>query len=151
MIAEELVPFIDERYRTMQSYQARAITGPDLAGYSAIYTAVTHPGTFGFVAGQSTHLFGPLGGEDLIRQIRKTPNADTRFLLIWGKYDIRGRGVQRRPGMMDWRKDSRDFLALLQSLGWSAQGREVSEGWGWSSWRNSFEDVLEWFLRTPVQ
>ena len=151
MIAEELVPLIDERYRTIQSYHARAIAGPDLAGYSAIHTAITYPRTFGFVAGQSTHLFGPLGGEELTRQIRQTPSFDARFLLIWGKYDLRGRGVQRRPGMMDWRKDGRDFVALLQSQGWSAQGREVAEGWGWSSWRDSFEDVLEGFLQAPVQ
>jgi enterochelin esterase-like enzyme/outer membrane protein assembly factor BamB len=146
MVVRELIPRVDDSFRTLAMPAGRAILGPHTAGYAAVYAAFKYPNTFGKVAGQSTHLFGPLGGADLVRMVRSSPHLGIRFYFGWGTYDLRGRGVQRRPGMMDWRKDSMDFVHLLAGKGYDVTGREYHQGWGWSSWRNYIGDILEHFF-----
>ncbi len=147
MIVRELVPLIDRTYRTMASASERAFMGADAAGYAGFYAAFKFPGTFGMVAGQSTYLFNPVGGEQLRRLVNATPRFGARFYLGWGTYDLRGRGVQRRPGMMDWRKDSEDFVRLLRSKDYAVTGEQFNEAWGWSSWRNYNGRILEHFFK----
>lgn len=147
MIATELVALVDRTYRTLATPSYRAFLGADAAGYAGFYTAFKYPGVFGMVAGQSTYLFNPVGGEQLRRLVNATRKFEARFYLGWGAYDLRGRGVQRRPGMMDWRKDSRDFLQLLRDKGYDVTGRQFNEAWGWSSWRNYTGQILVHFFK----
>jgi enterochelin esterase-like enzyme/outer membrane protein assembly factor BamB len=147
MIVRELVPLIDRSYRTLAVPSERAFMGADAAGYAGFYSAFKFPGTFGMVAGQSTYLFNPVGGEQLRRLVNATPRFAARFYLSWGTYDLRGRGVQRRRGMMDWRKDNQDFLELLRTRGFAVTGEQFNEGWGWSSWRNYTGRILEHFFK----
>lgn len=147
MIVHELVPLIDRSYRTSAKPSERAFMGADAAGYAGFYAAFKFPGTFGMVGGQSTYLFNAVGGEQLRSLVNATAPFAARFYLGWGTYDLRGRGVQRRPGMMDWRKDNEDFLRLLRSRGFTVTGEQLNEAWGWSSWRNYNGRILEHFFK----
>jgi hypothetical protein len=49
-VCEEVVGFVDERYRTMPSRQHRAITGKSSGGYGAMVTALLRPDLFAHLA-----------------------------------------------------------------------------------------------------
>ena len=151
MIVTELVPSIDRSYRTLARAPERAFLGADAAAYAGFYSAFKYPGTFGMVGGQSTYLFNPVGGQQLRQLVKASPRFEARFFLGWGAYDLRGRGVQRRPGMMDWRKDSEDFLRLLRSKGYEVTGEQFNEAWGWSSWRNYTGLILKHFFKAELK
>lgn len=63
-IAEEVLPYIDEHYRTREDKEGRAITGLSMGGHGALYLALKHSEKFGAVGSMS-------GGVDL----RPFPNA----------------------------------------------------------------------------
>lgn len=48
-VSQELVPFIDKRYRTIPKPEARGISGHFLGGYAAFKLAMFHPEIFGSV------------------------------------------------------------------------------------------------------
>lgn len=62
-IIDELVPYIDANYPTVQQPSHRAITGLSMGGHGALWLAIRHPETFGNVGSTS-------GGVD----IRPFPN-----------------------------------------------------------------------------
>lgn len=52
-IAEDLVNYIDSKYRTIPGREARGITGQSMGAYGALYIAMTRPNVFGSVAAVS--------------------------------------------------------------------------------------------------
>ena len=46
-IGEEVVAFVDTRFRTVARKNARAITGLSMGGFGALHIALNHPDTFG--------------------------------------------------------------------------------------------------------
>lgn len=56
-LVEELVPFIDDRYRTRPEPAYRAISGKSSGGYGALVQAMRHPETFGMVVSHSGDLY----------------------------------------------------------------------------------------------
>jgi predicted alpha/beta superfamily hydrolase len=53
-IVEELVPWVDARYRTLPDAGNRVIAGSSLGGLISLYIAFSHPGVFGGVGAFST-------------------------------------------------------------------------------------------------
>jgi hypothetical protein len=64
-ITRELVPAIDQRFRTRTSASARAAVGDMIGGYAAIKLAMDYPGLFGSV--YAMHPFGTATGETLMQ------------------------------------------------------------------------------------
>src|SRR5688500_15413362 len=82
-ILEELLPDVQQRYRTLEARYARAIAGLSMGGYGAIKLGLKSPQTFSFAASmsgafgitrlteeevpeswrESLKLFGPVGSE----------------------------------------------------------------------------------------
>lgn len=56
-IIQELVPYVDENYRTLAECNARAVVGKSSGGYGAIILAMRHPETFGIMASHSGDLY----------------------------------------------------------------------------------------------
>src|ERR1051325_1466586 len=104
-ILKELIPDVDQRYRTIQARYGRAIAGLSMGGYGAIKFGLKSPATFvfaGSVSGafgvtrfsekdipnnwqDSIKLFGPLGSEtrkanDVFDLIRNVSADRVRFL-----------------------------------------------------------------------
>lgn len=63
-ITQELIPTIDQRFRTQQSTHARAAVGDMIGAYAAIKLAMDYPGLFGSV--YAMHPFGTATGETLM-------------------------------------------------------------------------------------
>lgn len=64
-ITQELVPAVDQRFRTNTSAAARAAIGDMIGGYAAIKLAMDYPGLFGSV--YAMHPFGTATGETLMQ------------------------------------------------------------------------------------
>ncbi len=52
-IAIELIEYIDKNYRTLASKDFRAISGLSMGGHGALFLAIRHSKTFGYVGSQS--------------------------------------------------------------------------------------------------
>jgi S-formylglutathione hydrolase FrmB len=52
-ILQELMPDVDQRFRTIQSRYGRAIAGLSMGGYGAVKFGLKYPATFAFVASMS--------------------------------------------------------------------------------------------------
>ncbi|MGH9406132.1 MAG: alpha/beta hydrolase [Terriglobia bacterium] len=57
---QELVPYIDGKYRTIKSPAARGITGVSMGGYGALHLAMRHPDVFGSASAQGAALVAHL-------------------------------------------------------------------------------------------
>jgi len=141
MFVEELIPKIDATYRTLATPASRLFMGADEGGYAAIYAALKYPGTASMIAGQSTHSYAGSGGEELIARIKETEKLDLDFYLDWAKYGQRGQGFS-------WSDDNKRLVKLLEGKGYRVESREVHEGFGWASWRNRTDHILEKFFGT---
>ncbi len=56
-VADDLVAWVDTRYRTLADREHRAIVGVSMGGYGALSLALTHPGRFGAAVSLSGALF----------------------------------------------------------------------------------------------
>lgn len=63
-ITQELIPAIDQRFRTYKTADARAAVGDMIGAYAAIKLAMDYPGIFGSV--YAMHPFGTATGETLM-------------------------------------------------------------------------------------
>lgn len=143
MIAEKLAPFIDEKYRTIATPEARAILGGDEGGYSALYTGFRHPNVFGKIAGQSVCPIAE-GGPELVELAQKSPVLPLRLYLDWGTYDYRYASYE-----YDARRFSQSFVKMLRGKNYQVAGGEVNEGSDYASWRRRTDRILEAFFPIP--
>jgi len=143
MVAEKLVPFIDEKYRTTATPEARAILGGDEGGYSALYIGFRHPKVFWKVAGQSVCPIAD-GGPELVELVQKSPALPLRLYMDWGTYDYRYASYE-----YDARGFSQSFTKLLQGKKYQIAGGEVNEGSDYASWRRRTDKILQAFF--PAQ
>lgn len=60
-IIKGLIPYVDEKYRTMHTRHGRAIAGLSMGGYGAMKFAVKYPQLFFYGASFSGALYAPLG------------------------------------------------------------------------------------------
>jgi S-formylglutathione hydrolase FrmB len=58
-IIDDLIPFVDKKYRTLSTRHGRAIAGCSMGGYGAIKLAVKYPGKFYYAASFSGGLAVP--------------------------------------------------------------------------------------------
>ncbi len=157
-VAEQIVPAIDERYRTLAQPESRASVGAGAAGYAALYAALRHPGLFGRVASQSTFLLtmqtmpllhmiggppggGPPGGAAPGPPAGATLEQPPAVFLEWGIYDQRS-----EVESWDFRLENQKLAQLLESRGFEVTAIEVADGTGWASWHNRNDKVLEWLF-----
>ena len=138
MWAEELVPFIDEHYRTIPSPQARASVGGGDHGFTAAYVVFKKPGVAGKLASQS---IGGLSFEDkkggVERLVRSPSEQPLVVYMDWGLYDM-----QNPQEAWDRRSQEREFKQFLVRHGYDVRGDQVHDGTGWSSWKNRTDRVL---------
>lgn len=145
MYAEELLQHIDQKYRTEASADSRVIMGGDEGGFAAFYAAFNYPDVFRNVAGQSTHLHRPDGGDALTTIVRESERLPIHIYLDWGTYDL------VYPNGLSWPQLNEDFVKLLKEKGYSVVAQKVNDGFGWAGWRNRTDKILKTFFPLKVQ
>ncbi len=131
-IVSELVPHIDETYRTMSEPSKRGIMGASLGGLISFYISYEHPDLFGFCAGQSSAFY--IFESRMISAIADGPKKELRFYLDWGTYETR---------IMQSNYEMRD---ALMAKGYALEQFEYHEGHSWGSWRAHTDDILKTFF-----
>ena len=111
-MVEELVPFIDAHYRTLDEPSQRAALGGSRGGLAAADLAYSHPEVFGF----ATALTPATSGTNFNQMIATNPARPVRFYVLVGLYDVR------------WAKDGFELRDALDQAGYDFAYLEVPEG-----------------------
>ncbi|MBT5710328.1 PQQ-binding-like beta-propeller repeat protein [Candidatus Poribacteria bacterium] len=140
MVAEQLVPFIDRRYRTQTSASARASIGMGVTGSLSLHLAFRYPDVFGKVASQSP-LFLSIHEKELWSILPNAESVPMQIYLDWGKY-----GARSPLEGWDMAVESRKLRTLLEGRGYAPTGGEAHEAFSWESWRNRTDRIFEAFF-----
>jgi len=136
MLATELVPELEARYRLSSSPADRGLAGIRGFGLSAAYGVVAHPDVFGKAAVQSASL------EDVTRhalfaRLDASPPGDALFYVDWNRYE----SFDADSGY-DFGAYAATLTSALTAAGCRVTGGEALDGHGWGSWRSRTDDVL---------
>jgi enterochelin esterase-like enzyme len=122
MVAEQLVPEIDRRYRTQVSPGQRTVAGAGEGAYSSFEIGLRYPHLFGNVVSQSLEAIGK-GDRQLLDTIELLPGQPLRIYLEWGNYDP----VDPRNGA-DGAGFNRRLKRALETNGYDVTSREWNDG-----------------------
>jgi len=129
-VVDELVPYIDSRYRIKPDPASRAMLGASNSGNIALWIGLHHPEVFGNIAAQSSNV------ETSISTAFETgPKLDLKFYLDLGTYDI--------PVLIPLVRNLRE---ILDGRGYELQYHEFHEGHSWGNWRAHVDDALKMFF-----
>ena len=159
-ILQELIPDVQQRYRTIEARYARAIAGLSMGGYGAIKFGLKSPHTFVLAASmsgvfaitrfseqevpelwrESLKLFGPLGSDtrrtnDLFETIQNLPAARISSLPYF-YFDC---GTEDSPLIFP---SNRELAALMFEKKIPHEYRELPGDHSWGYWDNQVQEIL---------
>jgi len=160
-IIKELIPDVQQRYRTIESRYGRGIAGLSMGGYGAIKFGLKSPATFTFAASlsgafsvtrlteadgnprweTSEKVFGPSGSEarkanDLFELIEKLPPAQVSALPYF-YFDCGTEDSLRNFSA------NRQLSALMYEKKITHEYRELPGDHSWAYWDQQIPHVLE--------
>jgi enterochelin esterase-like enzyme len=122
MIATQLVPWIDQQFRTSSDTSKRIILGVDEAGFASLEIGLRHPQIFGGIISHS--IFALTGGDqELLKLIDQSGKSNQRFYLDWGTYDAR-----RQADGLDVSGFTKAVRDRLKSNGQNVYSHESHDG-----------------------
>jgi enterochelin esterase-like enzyme len=152
-VAQELVPWMGERYAISKDPSRSVVTGVSRGGLAAAYRGLRHPDLFGNVLAQSgafwwypeadqdkrTRRQGPDRLVDretgwLTRQFAHEGRKPVRFYVEAGRFEV--------GGWASIRSESRRLRDVLESKGYPVTYHEFSGGHDYYCWRGGFADGL---------
>ena len=131
-IVNELMPYVDSRYRTKRDPTNRAVLGASNGGNISLWLGYNYPNVFGNVAAQSSYIMSQISSA-----FQSSPRLKLKLYLDLGTYDI----ALLIPLV-------RDFIPILQSKGYSFRYHEYHEGHSWGNWRAHIDNAHEFFFST---
>ena len=143
MLASEIKPFIDTRYRTLQDPMHTGTGGSSLGGLVSMYLGLTYPHIFGKVAALSPSVWW--NSKAILQLVAETTPKPR--LKIW--LDI---GTREKPGAV---ADTEQLRDALLSKGWSlkedlhflkATGARHDE----ASWAERVGPMLEYLFPAAI-
>jgi enterochelin esterase family protein len=137
MLVEELVPFLESKYRLEKKAASRAVFGAEGFGLTAAYVALAHPEVFGKAGAYSVHLGA--GSIDPLMELVEGPRREgVEFFVAWNRWDVR-----RPAGGYDLQGDSQRLMKALEGRGYEVSGGEQKDSFGWGSARAVGDELLE--------
>jgi enterochelin esterase-like enzyme len=127
-VADELVPWIDSRYRTVRNPAGRCIMGASLGGLTALNAVRLQPGVFGLCASQSGAFW--IEDKKIVGLVREAKVSNLRVYLDWGSYEPSIPAINVR------------VADILRSKGCDVKTRVWHEGHSWGSWRGHLAELL---------
>jgi enterochelin esterase-like enzyme len=143
-LADELVPYVDARYRTRTGPADRLIVGDSYGGLIATYVGFARPEVFGKAYSQSG--YHSFQGDRMIRLIAESEPRPIRLVVDVGTYE-RSVGVGLLPeAEIDFLEANRRLRAALEARGYDFVYAEHPEGHTWGYWRGRLPAVLPHFF-----
>ena len=127
----ELVPYIDNNYKTIETPDNRLVLGDSFGGNISALISYNHPEVFG-LCGLHSAAFWPNNYETL-DMITNGPIKPIKWSSIWGTYE----------GLYPELRSFRDFLL---GNGYQLDWLERPEGHSWGLWRANIDQILEYFF-----
>lgn len=159
-ILQELLPDVQQRYRTIEARYGRGIAGLSMGGYGAIKFGLKSPQTFVFAASMSgalgvtrwaekdipanwqdsLQLFGPAGsdkrvGDDLFEIIKKLPAGRVQFLPYF-YFDC---GTEDSSLIFPY---NRELAVLMFEKKIPHEYRELPGDHSWGYWDSQVQEIL---------
>ncbi len=129
MFVNELVPWIDDQYRTMPEAEYRAVAGVSLGGLTSLLFTIQHPEVFGNCGAYSPAIwFG-----DIIEQYEASQVLPVNIYMDAGTYE---------PSIYN---SSLSLKTVLEDEQWNLSWRTWHEGHSWGAWRAHLDDALIYF------
>lgn len=129
-IVNEIMPYLDSRYRTQRNPSRRATLGASNGGNISLWLGYTHHEVFGNIAAHSSYI-----QPSLVSGFQNSPRLDLRLYMDLGTYDI---------GLLI--PLVRGFVPILQSKGYDYRYIEYHEGHSWGNWRAHIDNALRMFF-----
>jgi len=129
-VAEELVPIIDDQYRTSTDRWDRGMLGTSLGGLNSAWFAYQAHAVFGRIAIQSPAFHA--GDGRIVGLFKNSPRLDVDIFMSWGTFN-------------DFGETTRRFKNILDDKGYEYRHVVVNEGHSWGNWRALLDDVLVGF------
>ncbi len=129
MFVTELVPWVDQTYRTRIDAESRAVAGVSLGGLTSLLFTLHHPEIFGNCGAYSSAVW--IG--DLIQQYQASELLPVKIYLDAGTYE---------PSIFN---SSMALEEILATQGWDNAWRVWHEGHSWGAWRAHLDEALIYF------
>ena len=126
-VCSELLPHIDDRFRTLAKAEGRGVMGASLGGLISVYLALERPDLFSAVASQSGAFFM---ADDRILGRARSAMAAQSFYFDVGKYEQR------------FIPANRELAETLKARGCRCFYQELAGGHNWTSWRAHLKELL---------
>jgi enterochelin esterase family protein len=148
-LAEELLPFMNERYPLIDAAVARCLMGASFGGVASLHAAWRYPEHFGSLLLQS----GSFAFSDIGRH-RRGPVFDpvVRFMNEFREHP--GRPAERifiSCGMYESLiYENRSLVPHLQGKGVEVRFEEARDAHNWENWRDRLRIGLSWLMPGPA-
>ena len=145
-MADELVPFTDERFNTNPYPASRLVAGDSFGGLISAYVPFARADVFGM--GYSQSGYQSFNNDRLIEVYRAEQKKPVRLYVDVGIYE-KAVGAGMLPAEeTDFLSANRRFEQVLREKRYDYVYREYPEGHTWGNWRRHMADALVHFFRT---
>jgi len=141
---DELVPFIDNNYATIQSPDNRLVAGDSYGGLISVAIGFKRPDVFGIAYGQSGYY--SCFDDQLIREIDASERKNVRFWVDVGTYERVVGGNFLPKNETDFLMAARRLKKVLNRKDYDLVYKEYHEGHTWGNWRRHLIDALEYYF-----
>lgn len=145
-ICDELVPFIDSKYRTEKISSSRMIVGDSFAGLISAYIPFSRPEVFQL--GYSQSGYASFQNDQLIIDFSSAQKQDIRLYIDIGIYERNVGGMFLPASETDFLMANRRFKKVLENKSYDFVYHEYFEGHTWGNWRRHLIDGLIHFFGT---
>ncbi len=133
-IIDEVMPWINSKYRIINEPNANAVIGSSYGGNISLWIGMNHPDVFGHVGA-----FSPYIEDEILMTFNNSPMLDLRIYMNHGSYDHLGAIHQSVNA----------FLPILEDKEYDYEYGEYPEGHSYGFWRAHVDDALEFFFPGP--
>jgi len=142
--ADELVPFIDKKYKTKNDADSRLVIGDSFGGLISAYIPFMRPDIFALGYSQSGYV--SFQNDNLIKVYTESEKKPIRLYVDVGTYERQVGGAFLPKRETDFLEANRRFKNVLEEKGYDFIYREYHEGHTWGNWRRHLIDGLVHFF-----
>ncbi|MCH7724230.1 MAG: esterase family protein [Bacteroidetes bacterium] len=140
----EVVPFVDNKFRTIVDPDARLLIGDSYGGLISLYIGLLNSELFGKVYSQSGYY--SFNKDEIIKLIDKSETKELRIYFDCGIYEKQVGAAFIPEEERNFLEGNRRLKKVLATKGYEFNYFEYPEGHTWGNWRRHLIDALKYFL-----
>lgn len=137
--AEEIIPYVEEKYPVRRSPQERVLAGDSLGGSVSLHLALLYPNLFNRVISLSGAFYSA-------SQEIYAAEEDLSWLNIWMIVGLQEDAFESDTGIYDFVQLNRDTRDILENRDAVVSYREKDGRHQWGFWQKELPEALLYFL-----